>query len=238
MPTPRQRLLLMGNNLYSKRVLQTQPIAYWPMSDPSGLVCRSVVGGFNGVYYGVALGQPSIKGDGSSAYFDGSASYSHIYSAGLASAMSWTELSVMLWLKVPAAVWTDGTNRVAIILYGGDNNNRVYIRRETTNNEMRLVYAAGGTYKQVVASGLSSTDPMCLILTVSKTADTVIGYVNGVKQGATLTGLGTFVGTLTTAGSCLGALNTSPAMVFSGWIQHAALWNKSLSQAQVTELSR
>jgi hypothetical protein len=63
-------------------------------------------------------------------------------------------------------------------------------------------------------------------------------YINGAQVGTTQTSLGTWSGALDSAQTCIGAANTTPASVHSGWLAHPAIWNVALTPAEVAWLSQ
>ncbi|GAI14148.1 unnamed protein product, partial [marine sediment metagenome] len=77
---------------YDDKVLGMDPIAYWPLSETSGLVANCLVNpAQNGVYTGVTLGQPGI-GDGNTApYFDGTNDYVDVLTAAFIAAYNGSE---------------------------------------------------------------------------------------------------------------------------------------------------
>jgi hypothetical protein len=116
-----------------------------------------------------------------------------------------------------------------------DASNRIALLKSTVDRAFNLYYIAGGDVTSVDFS-TSSYDWTNVILTWSKSANALIGYINGVKQGATITGLGTWAGSLDAAQTVIGAYNTTPTNLWSGNIAHVALGNTVLSQTDVTRL--
>jgi hypothetical protein len=193
--------------------------------------------GRHGVYTGVDLGQPGI-GDGRTCpLWDGVNDYGNVYSAGLAGAFNTSEGTLALWLRAASAgVWTDATTR-NIARFAVSVSNEVRIQREATNGVVSVRYTGGGTNKQVNISSLSGTGWYHVALSWSIAANELRGYLGGVQQGATQTGLGAWVGALTSTTTILGAFSTLPQFVWSGSIAHAALWSTPLSAADVARLA-
>lgn len=135
-----------------------------------------------------------------------------------------------------AGVWTDATERRLVTLFA-DSSNLSYLRRTTTNNQLSWQYTAGGTSKTVTLTTAGPVGWQHIALTISKTADQMIAYINGAQTGATQTGLGTWVGALSNTRTVLGASITTPLTVWSGYLAHAALWSTPLSAAQVAALA-
>ncbi len=220
---------------YEAKIQALNPIQYLPMDESSGAVAFDRSGnGRNGAYVGVTLGQPGI-GDGRTApSFDGSTSYCNIYSASLAAAFSGAAGSQIIWAKVSAAgVWTDGLTRRAMYTLV-DASNRAGLFKPTANNEIDCLYVAGGASLGAAKTTFSPTGWFHLGLTWSKANDQMIMYVNGVAITPVSTGLGTWAGNLSTTQTLIGSLNTgAAAQVWSGLLAHGALFNRTLSAAEM-----
>lgn len=233
--------LLGGGQSYIDKVLSHGPIAYWPMNEPTGSVSRCFVNtAQNGAYTGVTLGQPGI-GDGlTCSLFDGTNDYNNIYTTTFRDAFNVLEGTAIIWLKVnDASVWEDDANRVAIQLWSSASNH-FYIRRQSSDNQLRYQYKAGGTTSAVTVSSLTSVDFMYLAITWSKSTGTgeVKAYMDGVQTGTTKVNLGTWSGNLIDARSLIGAGNTvGPDQVCHGWLAHGAVWTRALSAAAILDLA-
>ena len=187
----------------------------------------------NGAYTAVALGRAGIGDGGTSALFDGSASFNNIYS--VASDFNGTEGGLLIWGKVSAAgVWEDSTARSLITLWAS-NDNRLSINRTTTNNQIRFAYKAGGTLETYDLT-ISRTGWTAFGLTWSDTGDKVKYFENGVLK-ETDTGVGTWSGAVQAAASLIGASNSTPTQVWSGFAGPAFLWKGVPSDTLIKEAS-
>lgn len=236
------RLLLLYRRAYADKVLSTQRanvLAYWPMSEPSGATAIDASGaGRTGTYNSIVLSQSGI-GDGSSAVlFDGSTSYLDVSSTSLAAAFTGGEFTISLWFKVATAgVWTDATNR-RLLTFQVDANNRMLLQKTTVNNTLNWFYQAGGTSKSISKVTTTPTGWVHLAVTVTKAGDALIAYYNGVQEGTTQTGLGTFAGSLAATTTAIGSGNgNGPTLVWSGPLAHVAVWNVALTAAQIAPLA-
>lgn len=239
-PWQRAMLTMVSNNplAYTNKVVALSPIAYWPMAESSGSTALDASGNArNGAYTGVTLGQPGIGDGRTAAGFDGATSFNNIFSASLAGAFSGAAGTLALWAQVSGAgVWSDGTQRRFVRL-NVDASNYVLIYRTAINNQIACEYSAGGTIKTRTISSISSTGWIHIAITWSASNDQVIAYLNGAQQGATLTGLGVFAGSLVSGSTVVGATTTVPALVWSGNLAHAAIFSSALSAAQVLSLA-
>jgi hypothetical protein len=227
---------------YRYTVLGTQPdalLAYWSLGDASGLVAEDISGNNrDGAYTAITLGQTGI-GDGSTAAgFDGSTSYLNAYSAALAAVFTGGEFTISLWFKVAnAGVWTDTTNRRLLTLQV-DSNNRILLQKTTTANQLNWFYQAGGTSKSVSKTTTTPTGWVQMAVSVSKTANEMKPYYNGVQEGITQTGLGTFAGSLAATTTAIGSSNSNgPVAVWNGSLAHVAVWNVALTGTEVAYLA-
>lgn len=230
-------LTLLWRRDYSKRVLDTGPIAFWPLWEASGSVAQDISGkGRDGAYTGPTLGQQGI-GDGNTCpLFDGTNDRTNIHSASFAAAFDGAQGTLAIWARVSGAgVWTDSTERRTISLTA-DSSNYISLERYTSNNLLLLIYRAGATTKQVAISPISTTDWMSLILTWNKTADQVIGYYNGIQHGTIKTGLGTWAGALSSTQCCIGAQSTAADQPWDGWLALVPAWDRALTPAEALSL--
>jgi len=219
---------------YGAKIAAMGPIGYWPMDEPSGSIAFDRSGNNrNGAYVGVTLGQPGI-GDGRTApSFDGATSYCNIYSASLAAAFNGAAGSQTIWCKVAGAgVWLDGVTRRAMYALV-DASNRAGLFKPTTASEIDCLYVAGGTALGAAKTAFSPTGWFHLALTWNKVADQMILYVNSIAITPVSTGLGVFAGALSATQTIIGSLSTAAAQVWSGNLAHGALFNRTLSAAEV-----
>ena len=230
-----------GKTYYYKKVLSYGPIAYWPLWEPSGAVAQCLVNpAQNGTHSGVTLGQQGI-GDGRTCpYYDGANDHTNTYSVALDAAFNGAELSFVIWARVDAAaVWTDGIARLAIH-FRVDADNRVYIGKDLVNNQLDFLYEAGNVLERVQYNIGAPTSWLSLGITASASAGVdgeVRAYVNGTQVGATQTTLGVWAGALDATRVCIGAFNTAPTLVWSGWLGHGAVFNRALAPAEMAALA-
>ncbi len=226
---------------YTNKVIALSPIGYWPMAEPSGTTVVDASGnGRNGVYKGTGeplLNQPGI-GDGRTCpLFDGSNDFANVFSVSLQGAFSGAEGTLSIWLDISnAAFWTDGLIHRAV-QFQVDASNLVRMGKTAVNNQINGTYIAGGTTNSV---NLTTAGPLTwvhLAITWSASADQVKFYVSGAQSGATLTGLGVWVGSLATTTVVAGAAGTSGTNPWGGYLAHAAVWSSVLSAAQIATLA-
>ena len=229
----RKRLLLWSGGgdsamVYTNKVQALSPIAYWPQAEPSGTTIVDESGnGRDGTYTGVTLGASGI-GDGRTAatYVPGSTSRGNVFSASLQAAFNSAEGTIVCWCQVRAAgVWADGQNR------------RIFqFLADASNNVLDWTYIAGGV-SSARTKTITPTAWFHLALTWSKSGDQVKAYYNGIQEGATLTGLGVWAGSLAATGTTIGSSSSAGSFIWDGNLAHAAIFGSALSAAQVATLA-
>lgn len=241
-----KRLLLMTRPSYLQRLLATEPanlLVAFPLSEGSGSTIVNAApsgSGYNGSYTGVTWDGTLSPFGTPVPLWDGTSDYGNIYTTALASAFNGTAGTIVLWGKVGAAsVWTDGTLR-QLLRIAVDANNDVYIRRATANNSLQYIYVAGGTTKSILLSGQSSLDWLNLALTWDRAAGAngeLKAFTNGIQTGSTQTSLGAWLGVPAATTTTIGAVNTTPSQVFSGYLAGVGIWSKALTAAQIAALA-
>ena len=224
---------------YTKKVQSSGPISYWAMAEASGSVALDSSGnGRTGAYTAVTLGAAGIGDGRTAASFDGATSFNNIYTASFDAAWTGGEFTIAGWAKVSAAgVWTDAANRAIIRIRRSGSGDRIDLLKSSTNNEVDYIYVASGVTKSVVLGSFSPTTYFHIAVTVSAGADQMKAYINGAQTGATQNGLGAWGGVLDATQTCVGAVSTVPATVFSGTLAHIAVWNSALSAAAIANLA-
>jgi hypothetical protein len=212
---------------YSDTVLSVRPnnqLGYWPGNELSGSVAYDLSpAGHNGTYHGVTLNQPGFDGQ-TSVFYPGTACYTDIYSA---SRFNGRELSIQVCFKVDLATWSDGVSRRWFTTQPATSN-RILFQKNTTTG-LSISYIAGGVNRTISKTDIvTETGWVCLLLTVSKTADQMKLYINGTLYD-TKTNLGTWVGVPDPTNTVIGAGSASPSQITHGWISNVAIWDYPLS---------
>ena len=223
---------------YNRKVMAYGPIAYWPLWEAAGSVAECLVNpAQNGTYVGVTLGQNGI-GDGNTApFFDGTNDYVDCGTATLYGAFKPDIGTALVWCKVnAAAVWTDGISRQAIFTQY-NNINYLMLKKDNEDNRAELLYKADGTTKPINITSYSNAAWFVMAVTWDKGNDQEKGFIDGVQQGPTQTGLGTWNPANAIIRFLIGAYNTTPIQAWHGWLAHAALWDRVLSPAAMLDLS-
>ncbi len=190
-----------------------------------------------GTYSNVTLNDTLFTNGDPAGKYNGTTSFCNIYSAGYNTDWNNAELTFGIWAKVRAAsVWTDGLLRAAYNIATDGVSNISVLRKSSSSNIFELSYAAGGVsnVRQVTFSG---TGWFHACLTVSLSNNRAIAYLNGIQQGATMTGIGTWAGALASSRVCIGSQTNVPASLWDGWLIHAVLFNRELSAPEVMALA-
>jgi hypothetical protein len=211
-PRPRIPLLSYLGREYSAKVLGTEAgslIGYWPLNEDH--YCNAP-------------------------YFDAANDYVSVYSDSLRDAFDGAEGTVSCWLKVAdPGTWADGTTRKILIL-SPDADNYVLLQKKTTAG-IDWYYNAGGVHRVVTKGSLSTLGWVHLALTWSKSGNAGKAYWNGVQEGAALTSLGTWAGSLVDGRCLIGSGIAAPTQVWEGSLAHVAIWSTPLSGAQIAAIT-
>lgn len=235
-PTATAQPTYLGNFL---AVDPSHLVALWVLAETGGTTAADSSGNaHSGTYSGPTLNATTFTDGSPAPSFDGVNDFVNVYSSGLASAFNANEGTLFLWGKVSGAgIWTDATSRF-LATFRADANNRVVIQRTTTNNTLALLYQAGGTSKQISSTALGgNTGYFSAAITWSKSADQVIAYTNGTQTGSTLTGLGTWVGSLASGNTGIGANGIGLGSPWSGNLSYVALYSAAESSGNISTLN-
>lgn len=220
---------------YQSKVEGYSPLVFWPLLETSGTEITEVINGWHGTYSGVTVDNAlGPDGANNAPLWDGVNDYGNIYSSDLNSNWDPAEGSVVVWTKVfNAGVWTDATHRGFLALYV-NGNNRIELFKHANNNLLRLEYEAGNVNDRFDVSG-SPTGWVMRTVTWSVAADEIKFYTDATLE-ATATGVGTWVGNLSTTRTVIGALRTS-ANFWNGWLAYVSIYTSPLSGPAITDLA-
>jgi hypothetical protein len=135
-------------------------------------------------------------------------------------------------------VWTDTDNRWILDLEV-DGENYIDILKAGANNTLLYRYEAGNVQETITQNPIAETGWMILGMTWDISAGATgefRAFYNGVQEGATATGLGTWVGDLDPTRAVLGAATTGPASVFLGDLAPVPVWSDALSPDEMRYL--
>lgn len=217
-----------------KNIFGSNLLAYYPLDEESGTVATDRSGnGRNGTYANVTLSNAVGPSGKKIPRFTGTNGES-INIAAAGSVLPATEGFMWAWGKAfNAAVWTDGIVR-QLLYFLVNGTNYVLINKQSANNSMRGLRAAGGT-----GDGVSPTmQPSGLFhfgISWSDSGGRVRVYRNGEQTGGDQTGLGTWAGTVAT--SLIGA-GAVADQVWNGWIGGVGLINREPTALEVRNIVR
>jgi len=184
---------------------------------------------------GVTLGAAS-GGHLTNAYsFDGTNDNVNIYSSDLNSVFNPSEGTLVAWAKVAnSGVWSDNAQH-KIIYISFDGSNFIELNKNSSPNNSVVGRAVFGGVTKRVDPILSTTDWFQIVMTWSKSNDQLKVFINGNQSGTTQTGLGTWVGNLTSTTAVIGAQTTAGASPWSGLINDVRLYNRALSAEEIAD---
>lgn len=235
----RMMMQLGGYQTYSQKIVSmfgANLIGYWPMDEAAGADAINYGAGGaarNGAYTAVTLGQPGI-GDGKTCpAFDGTNSFCDIYSAGFSGAFNPDLGSIGWWCKiVNLAYWTGG-NFGCLVVLQVDGGNYFYLAKSNLNNLIDMNQLRGGGTNNTAITPISLTAWFHLAITWSHAANETKVYLNGAQYGVTTTCAPDWAGALAATGCVLGAVNTTPAQPWAGWMAHAFILDRVATDAEI-----
>lgn len=214
-------------------------VALWQLKETSGTTATDASpNALNGTYGGgFTLNAALAPVDGYNApSFDGSTGRVNIYSAGLNTNFNGAENTTLVWGQVNgSADWTDGSQH-QLLCIRVDVNNRLELRKTTTNNQLSAIVVSGATTKQVTSTANTPTTWFMFSMTNSKAADQLKAYYNGVQLGSTQTGLGVWAGALASANCAIAATSSSGSNSWKGNIYGVAVWSTILTAADMARI--
>lgn len=163
---------------YPNEVLATNPIRYWQLNEAAGTVAADSSGNAeNATYTGTFTYQADTTPQGIPAPLF--TPIARITGNRSGNDYNMGEFSMLMWVKPSAAsVWTDGISREFFFLQ--DISRLDFIFNKTTNNNEILVSYNGLTLTYTDGGANFNGGWVSLLVSVSKLADTIELYVNGV----------------------------------------------------------
>lgn len=206
-------------------------VAYWPLWETSGSIATDIINSRNGSYNAsiVLNGITSLAGKPAPT-FPGTSGV-NINVANAAASFPATEGTLMLWAKaLNSGIWTDGQAKQLGYFFVNGNN---YVAiQQSANNQLRCIYNAGGSFKQLTATSFP-TGWFHLAITWSVSNGRVRVYRNGVQFFADLTSIGTWAGSIITALIGGGAV---AAQTWKGYESDAILLNRELTAVEIKNI--
>ncbi len=168
---------------------------------------------------------------------NGKTGYINLYSASLNSALDVNECTFAFWIKAPTiGVWSDATIRNLLRIQNAGGN-ALDVRKTATANQLQFNLWCSPTNLVKLVTVTPSSSWMHIALTISRSNNRMIVYVNGVAQTPT-TGLNTaWSGALTSAAVLFGALSQSNQQVWNGLADNLLIYGRELTAAEVSSLA-
>jgi hypothetical protein len=156
-----------------------------------------------------------------------------LHSDAFAAGWNGAEFFAVFRGQISPEVWADGQTRRAVQIWG-DANNFVLLQKDGTGI-WQWLYKAGGTQKIITSPLNDLTGRFTLGITVSKTNNRVIGYLNGYQIGLAQTGLGTWAGGLIAADTRFG--DGKGSYYTSGMIEYVCTGNREATPAEMRQIA-
>lgn len=209
-------------------------IGLWRLNESSGSVAADSSGnGHTGTYIGATLAALTGPDGAPAPLFDGINDKVQLSASGLPDAFNGAEGTVLMWVRLDAATWSDGEQHFMFQAFV-DWSNYLNLRKSGSNNRLAVNRVAGGTASNITSGVITTTDWLCVAVTWSEQDDELIFYIDGVRLYAPTTGLGTWSGTPV-------KLNLSSYIdinfFWEGGIALTGVWDTALSDAEIAQIA-
>lgn len=219
-------------NFYFEKV-RSGLILYYLQNELTGTVANDDSPENNdGTYSNVTLNaiDSPVPGDRAPRYSNG---FLTAFTPGFLADFNGQEGSIFLWIKMfDSSVWTDGLNHRFLTLTV-DGNNFIIMRKSSVNNSLNWFYVSGGVARIHTVSAQTTLGWFSMAMTFSLSGNLVEFIHNGVVINSNT--IGTWAGTLS-AECGFGARNITPAEPHNGYESHGRVYNRELTQSEITEL--
>lgn len=174
---------------------------------------------------------------GKSFAFNGLTGYVNFYSSSLNSAWDLNECTLAWWVKAQnVGVWGDSVVR-NLFRINSVSGNALDIRKTATANQLQFNLFCPPTNLIKLVTISPSTNWIHFALTISRSNNRMIVYVNGTPQTPT-TGLATaWSGALSSTGVLFSALSQSNQQVWNGLADNVLVYGRELTAAEVLSLA-
>lgn len=225
-----------------QKILATRPanlVTFWRLNEESGTNANdSSANNLDGTYVDATLANATL--DGSPVpLLDGAAGFVNVYSAGLSTKFNGAAGTIIIPVKMADVnVWSDGTHRTFIGIFNALESSYVLLKKRNITGYLQFTYNIGGT--PLSLSPLSydkETGWIVVGITWDKAVDEVKVYLQGAQVSSTLTGMGVWSGSLSSARCVIGALTTTPGELHKGWVGPTAIWDVALTAAEMLALA-
>ncbi len=168
---------------------------------------------------------------------NGKTGYINLYSSSLDAALDVNECTFAFWIKTPTVgVWGDATIRNLLRIQNAGGN-ALDVRKTATANQLQVNLWCSPTNLIKLVTITPSTNWLHICVTISRSSNRMIVYVDGVAQTPT-TGLNTaWSGALTSTAVLFGALSQSNQQVWNGLADNLLIYGRELTAAEVSSLA-
>lgn len=224
---------LRGGGNYGQKVLAIpNVIAYWPLTETSGSGAAELSGqAADGTAYGVTWADTPGAGSsmGRAPYFDGNTDYVDVFSAALAANVDTDgELTVSLWVKYAAAIWTEDVDRCAVSLFNAGQRQEIWKAGASEGYDLMALYASGSNKSKI---DTTSTAWLHVAATYDGSQVTIYGNAAGQTPAAYT------AADYTISIAQLGKYGGPGSYYHKGHLAHVAIYGRALTQAEITTLA-
>lgn len=189
----------------------------------------------NGDHSNITVGQAGQYRVPVMASYNGTTSYTNIYSAALNTIIPRNEGTIGIVFQMDAVDLADGASRTALTIETTTATNQLRLLKPAANT-LRIVYRGGGT-NITLDTSYSSSNIALLAFTWSVSNDLVAGYLND-TQFDTDTGVNAFTGDLNSAACLIGSLSPAPSNLHKGKLALAFIYNEEKTANEMKRLAK
>lgn len=226
---------------YITKILDTSPVAYYPLRETGGSSAEQVAGGSipDGAYIGTVLAD-ALGPDGinNAPRFDGASDQVDLYSTAFQT--MWVQAvsdigSMMIWAKVIDQAYWDSA-AFGYMVYIANTNATVAVHRICKGYTATVMqwFREWTHIENEQKLPMTELGWLCAGMTWDQPANEHKAFYNGVQFGSTNIGLNAFPADALDSDSVgLGGRSSGGADVFDGWLAHFVIWEKVLTPAEM-----
>lgn len=232
-------VLTSGNLRYWQSVINrfgANLIGYWPLDEASGNVAQDISGnGRNGAHSNVTLGQAGIGDGKTAAGYNGTSSYTNVYSTSLRDAFNFNEMTLVLWPRIASDVWYGATGR-ALCAFGTDLNNRFSASIRADTKQLQIERKGGNVVSGVYNAPFYSIAPFQMAVTVSATNTRMRVFLNRSLMANSYGTFGSHVGAMAVNWAIFGANQFGTSGWFLGSLAHGFALNREATPDELRSI--
>lgn len=227
------RRAAFGGETREQFVMSYGPLAYWRLTESSGLTAVDLTANAYHGTYQAAVTQAAIVGPfGKSVPYFSTLGTTFVEIDTIAPGFNGDEGTIFIAAMLIAGTWTDGNIHIAVQITQGVDY--IYINKEAVNNRLRWRRTVGAQNLIRNKDGVTTTAWMILGMSWSVAGGYCQPYYQGVAEGVSMGAPNAWVGGGINA--VIGAQNDLAASEWLGWLGEVILFNRPLGAVAHADL--